>query len=568
MAEYDELGKKIEERYNALKAVRQPWETLWQEIAKYVMPRRTPGLCGTVQGPTVANEALLFDTTAIRANMTLANGQLAWMSPLEASWFAFESRKGQGDDAKRWLADATKNAREELAVSNFYTAVHEFYLDRGAFGTACLYVEPGRRNSINAQCWPVGTFAIDEDSDGMVDTVIREFTLTARQAVQKFGEANVSEKTRKAAGEVSKSQDKIKFLHAIYPREDLERDKEKMDAPNMAIASVYLETDGCHICQNGGYEEMPVMVSRFLEWGSGAGGFYGWSPAFAALPEARQLNFLQKMMDALAEKMAFPPVLAPEELEGEVDTNANGVTYFSKELATGGSLPKEWGLAGRYDIGIQRVQERQKAINDSFHVELFQMFAQIEKQMTAREVSERAQEKLIQFSPTFSRLTSELFNPLLERVFGILLRGGQLGALDQIPQGMVQVIGPNQAYVAPPTVQYSSRIALALRSLPALGYHRTLERLGMIAPLMPSVLDVYDFDKAERETSMVDGVPTDFTRKEADVKAIRDQRAAAEAEARKAEQAQLAAKAASDLGKIPGESPIGKVIQGQFPKAG
>jgi hypothetical protein len=468
------LARRIEERHQALRGARSPWETLWQEIAKYVMPRRTPGLNGTVQTPSTVNEEQLFDTTAIRANMTLANGQLAWMSPLEAAWFAFEARPGQGDDVKRWLARATKIARDELAVSNFYTAVHEFYLDRGAFGTACLYVEAGRRNTINAQTWPVGSFVIDEDENGVVDTVIREFQLTARQAVQKFGEANVSEKCRKAAGESAKAHERMRYLHAIYPREDAERDQAKLDGANMPIASVYLEVDGCHVCQVSGYEEMPVMVSRYLEWGSGTNGCYGWSPAFAALPEARQLNFLQKMMDALAEKMAFPPVLAPEELEGEIDPNAHGVTYFSKDLASGGNLPKEWMTQGRYDVGLQRVSERQRAINDAFHVDLFQMFAQIQKQMTAREVSERAQEKLIQFSPTFSRLTSELFNPLLERVFGILLRAGRLGALEQIPPGMVQIIGPGQGYVAPPNVQYSSRIALALRALPSLGYHRTL----------------------------------------------------------------------------------------------
>ncbi|MTW08805.1 hypothetical protein GM524_13135, partial [Streptococcus pneumoniae] len=83
--------------------------------------------------------------------------------------------------------------------------------------------------------------------------------------------------------------------------------------------------------REGGYPELPVFVSRYLEWGSGTGRCYGWSPAFFALREARQVNFLQKMMDALAEKSAFPPVLAPEELEGEIDPNAMGVTYFSSQ---------------------------------------------------------------------------------------------------------------------------------------------------------------------------------------------------------------------------------------------
>lgn len=543
------LAKKLKERYSVLQAVRSPWETLWQEIAKYVMPRRTPGLNGTIQGPNTANEALLFDTTAINANQVLANGQLAWMSPMEAAWFAFEpqSRKGS-ENTRTWLAEATETAREELALSNFYTAVHEFYLDRGAFGTACLYLEPGRRAAINAQVWPVGSFVIDEDADGIVDTVIREFKLTARQAAQKFGEDKISAKLREGLKDPKKALEKATFLHCIYPRLDAERDKAKKDAPNMPIASVYLESDGDHICQVGGYEEMPVMVSRYLEWGSGMGGLYGWSPAFAALPDARQINFLEKMGDALAEKAAFPPILAPEGLEGDIDANAMGVTYFSADL--GGVMPREWMTAGRYDILVDRVKRREESIKQHFHTELFQMFAQIEKQMTAREVAERSSEKLIQFSPTFARLTGELFNPMLERAFGILARLGRFT--------------PPPEQDADYRIQYSSRIALALRSLPALGYHRTLERLAVVAGMAPDALDNYNFDKAERATSLSDGVPPEFMRTEDEVKKLREARAQAAMEQKQKEEAMLAAEAAAKVGGIPPGSPVGEIIKGQF----
>lgn len=563
-AHEDQLACKIQQRFTALKSSRSPWESLWQEIAKYVMPRRSPGMNGTIQSPGTGNDSLLFDATAIRANMTLANGQLAWMSPMEAAWFAFEPQRGQDDEAKRWLSKSTEVARDALAVSNFYTAVHEFYLDRGAFGTACLYVEGGRKNALNAQVWPCGSFVIDEDESGIVDTVIREFTLTPRQAVQKFGEANVSEAVRKALNDQSKANDKMKFLHAIYPREDAERDKAKMDGPNMPIASVYIEEASRHVCRCDGYEEMPVMVSRYLEWGSGMGSLYGWSPSFTALPEARQLNFLQKMMDALAEKAAFPPVLAPDEMEGEIDGNANGVTYFSKDLIAANAMPKEWMTAGRYDIGLQRIQERQKAINDAFHVDLFQMFAQIQKQMTAREVSERSQEKLIQFSPTFSRLTNELFNPLLERVFGILLRSNALG---EVPESMVVPIGQNMGFVPTPRVQYASRIALALRALPSLGYARTLERLATVSQIVPSVLDNYDFDKAERATSLSDGVPADFQRPQKDVDDLRKARAEQAAQKAQQQQAAQAADALSKVGRVPADSPVLKMAQDQMKQA-
>lgn len=544
---------KLTQRLSALRAIRAPWETLWQEIADYVMPRRAPGLSGALS-PSTTRESRLFDTTAVQANLTLANGCMAWMSPQESPWFAFDA--GSGDDAVMiWHSDATQRAQLAMSRSNYYTAQHEFYLDRSAFGTACLYVEPGKKHSLNVQCWPVGSFCIDEDDEGNVDTVFREFELTVRQAVAKFGDKVCSKiKEQHAKGGVALSE-KVKFLHAIYPRSDDEREKGKIDPENMPIASVYLDLDNKHICRESGYEEMPCMVSRYLEWGTGMGALYGWSPAFAALPEARQVNFLQKMQDALAEKMAFPPVLVPEELEGEIDASAGGLTYFDKTLAQAQALPKEWMTQGRYDVGKDRVAQRQDAINRAFHFELFQMFSQLDRpNMTAREVAERANEKLIQFSPTFSRMTVELFNPLLARVFGILYRGGLFAAL---PAGY-------ESYSGTPEAQYSSRIALSLRSLHGVALQKTLEFVAAVAPIDPRVARYFDWVAAARKMAADNGLPAELLRPMDEV----NEELAAEAEAAAQQQQQMMAmEAAGKLGGMKEDSLLGKAAKQQMEAA-
>lgn len=566
--ERQELGERIASRYDTLEALRRPWEPLWQDIATYVMPRRSPGMGGTVGYPSTAAAATLFDTTAVQANLTLANGQLAWMSPLESPWFGYDPGSTKDDDAKRWLSEVTRVSQSKLARSNFYTSVHEFYLDRGAFGTACLYVEISRKRNgkrvLNTQCWPVGTFVVDEDADGEVDTVIRTFKLTARQAAQKFGLDNLSPKVRKQAQDPKQWDQKADYLHAIYPREDAERDASKADAANMPIAAVYVEKDCKHVCLTGGYPEMPVFVSRFLEWGTGLGSLYGWCPAFVALPEARQLNYFAMWADALAEKISDPPWLAPEDLEGEIDVNARGVTYFSRELASANALPRPMVAdVGRMNELMERIKDRKQAINDAFHVDLFQMFSQIQKQMTAREVAERSSEKLIQFSPTFSRLTNELFNPMLERIFSLLLLNGDFGPLENIPQALLKPVPGNEGMVELPSpdVAYSSRIALSLRALPSIGYQRTLERLSMVSQMSPDVLDNYDFDAAERSAALTDGVPVEFLRPIDERDKLREARAQAQAQQAQQQQAMMAAEAAAKVGRIPGDSPVGQAIQ-------
>lgn len=571
--EIPECAQQLKQRYEALKALRTPFESLWNEVGEYVLPRRDPTMNGTI---SLSKDARLFDTTAGQACMTLANGQLAWMSPQETPWFSFTAPAGSSDDElTRWLSKATDRVREELATSNFYTSVHELYLDRSGFGTGCLFVEPGKKKLFNCQYWPVGSFVIDEDDEGNVDTVIRCFKLTPRQAAQKFGEEKISAKLSeklKAGG--AAAQEKFEFLHFIMPREDAKRDKVrdakgmetgmyKVDGPNMPIASIYMESDGCHTCRVSGYEEMPVMVTRYLEWGSGMGNLYGWSPAYMALPDARQLNHIQKMLDALAEKMAFPPTLAPDDMEGEIDPNAGGVTYFSKDLANANLLPREWMTQGRYDVGKDRVLQKQESINKAFHVDLFQMFAQLNKQMTAREVAERSSEKLIQFSPTFARLVTELFNPLLDRLFNIALRAGVFGGAAEIPQTAIARVAGGMAEIATPRVQYSSRIALAMRALPTLALHRSLELMGSMAQIQVTeapVTDNLDWDKSWRETAMNDGVPADFLPTEQTMQESRAARAEAAAQQQQQEQAMMAADAAAKVGGIPPESPVAAAL--------
>jgi len=557
-------AKDLMDRYGALKAYRAHWVSLWEDIGKYVSPRRAPGINGTITTPSTENESRLFDITAGQSVMTLSNGCLAWMSPQESPWFSFAADELLKDnEADRFLSRCTVSTRESLARSNFYTAVHEFYLDRSGFGTGCLYVEPGRKKRINAQCWPIGSYVIDEDDEGEVDTVIREMILTPRTAAQKFGKDNLSPTMQKCLEDGGSDAVKpVKFLHFIYPREEQDRNPGSLAPEDMEIACVYMEEGTQFVVRVSGYDEMPVFVSRYLEWGSNMGTRYGWSPSFAALPEARQVNFLQKMMDALAEKAAFPPILAPDELEGEIDPNAAGVTYFSQDIAA--RLPKEWMTAGRYDVGKDRILERQNAIKAAFHVDLFQMFSQLEKQMTAREVSERASEKLIQFSPTFARLTTELFNPLLERLFGMGLRGGWFG---EVPEALIIDVGEGRGFVAPPNVLYSSRIALALRSLPVLALHRMLELTSGLAQFAPEVVDNFDTDAAWQMAALNEALPDGVARSKIDRDSIRKARAEAQAQAAQQQQAAAMADGAAKLGGIPSDSPVGKAIGTQLQQA-
>lgn len=555
-AERQELAQRLMARHTGLQTERTVWDSFWQEIGNFVMPRKAEILSVT-NSPSTAKQQELFDSTAIRANNVLANGQLAWMTPHETSWFSFDPpAELEGNEAvAMWFKRCTEIAHLEFARTNFYSEIHELYLDRGAFGTAAIFCEEGKKNALRFETWPIGTYSVSEDSEGYVDTASREFEYSLRQARDKFGAESLSEVMRKAL-EASKADPKLldqkhRFIHIIYPREPSEIDPTKADPENMPIASVHIDAQAKHVVHVSGFRETPFFVTRFLKWSRAA---YGWSPSWIALPEARQVNFLEKQMDALAELAAFPRMLVPSTFQGEIDTRANGVTYY--DPANPNAIPREWATQGRYDIGEARSDRKRKAIEDAFHVDLFQMFAQLEKQMTATEVSERAAEKLIQFSPTFARMTTELFNPLVKRAFSILLRGGHFPPPP--PEAIVQDQGG--VFLPEPKISYSSRIAMSIRALENNAFNRTLQVLMPVAQLRPDVLDNFDFDKIIRSMGRNDGMPGSWLATEDAVKQTRAQRMQMQMAQAQAQQAQMMADAAGKAGSIDPASAVGQAI--------
>lgn len=539
----DELAEQLIARHNALKSDRGTWDVLWQQIADYVMPRKSQVTTKKTEGVEGFTDDI-YDMTVIRANMTLAAGQLNYVTPATDRWFAFEppeEMKAQGGDAAaRWYQACTEIAFRELARSNFYLEIHELFLDRGGFGTSIIFAEEGKRTTLNFQNWEVGTYSIAEDSEGVVDTVFREFELTCRQAVQMFGIENVGESCAKCYAEKKPTSldKKFTFVHAIFPRADDQRKPGKVDGPNKPIASVYINVADKVCVRNGGYDEAPAAVSRFLKWGKSP---YGYSPSIEALPTVRQVNFIEKQMDALAELAAFPRILIPDGLEGDVDLRSGGVTVFDPNNVN--AVPKEWATQGRYDIGLQRVQAKQKQIEEAFHVTLFKMFAEREKQMTAREVIERVQEKLVQFSPTFARMTTELLNPMLERVFGICFRAGKFPE----PPEEVFVVGPEGVSLPLPQVAYTSKIALAIKALENQSFLQFVEIVAPLVQVDPAVMDAINTDKAMKGLARNLSLPVDWIRTDEEIATIRQQRAEAQQAQAEAEQAKLVAGAAKDI---------------------
>ncbi len=505
--------------YRALCAARAPWEPWWESLRHYVMPSRLE------EGQEVpdASGRNLCDTTAVEACQKLASAHMSYMTPSNELWFKWSSPDPEaGDEAESWYNRCSEIANRELSLSNFYTELHECFLDRVGLGTGCLFAGTSRGGRLLFRHIPCGQFVCAENDEGSMDTVMREFCFTPHQAACQFGEKALGPHARKMLAQGGRPHEgQLRFVHAVRPREH--RNRRGSTARDMAFESIYYSLDDNCVVEEGGFREMPYMVTRFLKWGNGP---YGLAPARLVYPDIRQAQFLNRILDMLGEVAAFPRILELANQVGEVDLRAGGRTLINPESASLG-YPREWATQGRYDVGMDRLRQKQDAINRAFFVPMLELWSEHKQAMTASEVYARENERVMLFSPSFTLFAGD-FQPLMERIFALLFR---LGRFPQPPATVVKRDRRGEPGIHEPHVVYQGRIAMVMRRIQSEGLERSFNRLQLLAGMEPGVADHVDLERAFRMAVRLDGVPEGVLRPERAVKRLRRQREEAAAAA-------------------------------------
>jgi hypothetical protein len=520
-----------------LVAERSAWDSLWQDCADIVHPRRNQITQKTPIGPP--DRTTLHrnnDGTAMRANNTLATGQSVRITPMGARWFILRPPPSlQGNQiAENYFARATEILVASLGTSNFYNRGHECYLDRGCFGIAALEVTGGPNNrGLHFRTYPVGSFSIAQNSFDEVDVIHRNYEQTPAQLLEAFGRKALHEDIlKKFDNPATRYQRTEQLIHAIHPRTD--RDPRRQDAAHKPYASTYLHKGTNTIILDSGFDELPTAVSRWSTWGESP---YGWAPAYAALPEASQLDFLEQMLDTLVETAAFPRVLAPAGMKNEIDFTACGLTMFDPAIT---QVPQEWLTGGRYDVGKDRAFEKRRAIETAFHVELFNAISQLDPKATATQISAIITESRELFHPIYSNMVREFLTPVLRRSFALLLRQG---VIPPPPLSILQTDSLS-AFLEEPAVEYVSAMALALE---ASHLHKFQEIIGVLSPLAnldPTILDYINPATIGAHFHRTSGLPTVLLRTPQELQELQEARA----QQAQAQQALQATEAIRNLG--------------------
>lgn len=518
-------------RMDALRTVRAPHESLWQELAEYVRPLRTG-----FTSPARAGEkppSRLFDGTAPMAADRLAGGLYGMVTNPANEWFSIRHQMEEMNQIQAvtlWCGDVERRIRQELLSGGlgFYSRVFQLYADLAAFGTAVFYIdEDVSRGRLWFSHRHLSECLIAENDREEVDTVLRVFTWTARQAMARWGEA--AGRAVAAAVEKGETERPIQFLHAVEPNPDF--DPRRADARGKPYRSLYVGLEDRALIAVGGYDEFPYQVPR---WARAETGAYGQGPALLALADAKMVNAMAKTNLIGAQKAVDPPLLAPDEYAVRgLRTTPGAITFGGVDMA-GNPLIRPMTTGGRIDIGLELEEQRRAAIREAFHSSLMLMVGSPNR--TATEVLEAKEEKLRLMAPHLGNIQSEFLDPALDRVFGLLLRAGRLP-----PPPDVLAANPGLR------VEYVSPLARAAKAAEGAAVVRTLEAVGPLAQVDPGVMDNFDADAIARGLAESYGMPPRMLRDPKAIEEMRAARAQAQAQAEMVNATPTAARALKDL---------------------
>jgi len=526
MATYEYIKKRVD----ALASDRGTWEVNWQEILDYVMPRKADVVTLRTKGEK--RTEVLFDSTAITANNLLAASLHGTLTSPSLPWFSIKLRNeelNRNRDVQLWLEDTARRMYETFNENNFNTEVHELYLDICSIGTGALFVEEGNKgfdkDGIHFNTLHIAEYYIQENINGKVDTLYRKYKLTARQAVQEFGEKNVGEKILKAAKE--KPDQKFNFIHAVEPTDDYKRATGK--------TSTKLPYHSCHVCEEdkmvvrtGGYNEFPYLVPR---WSKATGEIFGRSPSYNALPDIKTLNKAVEIGLKAWAKAIDPPLLVQDDgVIGRVRMTPAGITVIRNDGAV-----KPLQIGSNWQITDLKENQLRTAIRQAYYSDQLQL--QDGPQMTATEVQVRYELMQRLLGPTLGRFQTEFLNPLIERVFGIMYRAG---ALDTAPS----IIGDTKI-----DVEYVGPLARSQRMEEAVAIERLYQLAMNIGQVDPTIMDNIDHDEAIRMRAKLLGVPKTIMKDPNVVNDVREQRAMQQQAMQEAQLAQAQSQSALTQGQ-------------------
>ena len=528
------LIAKFRKNLEGLRSERdKSWLPHWKELNMYIEPKTGKFLVSDVNNGAKKDQKI-YNGRGRLALRTLTSGMMSGTTSPSRPWFNLKVGEAlmQNISVRRWLDEVEQSIYSSFARSNLYTELPKLYKSMALYGIGAMMALEDYQDVTRFYTFSVGEFFVANDERLKVGT----YQLSVQQVVDEFEWENVSDDVKRKYNS-NNLYEKIDIVHMVQRNDD--RDPDAKDNKNMMYRSVHFEKnrkegdgkgkDG--FLKESGFKRFPLFCPR---WEVESTDDYGTGPGFDALADVKQLQIEQKRKLQSIDRMANPPVVAPSTMIGKnTSTLPGGVTY-SDERDSGKGIRALYQVDPRINELMLDIRETEGRINEIFFADLFLMLSQTDRrEITAREIAERHEEKLLALGPVLERLNDELLDDLVTMQFERMYEGGLL------PKAPPELQGTSVK------IEYISVLHQAQRSVGISAIDQLMNFAGAMAKISPGVLDKINGDKTLDKYSEYLGTPASILNSDEEVQGIRSQRAQQE-QAQSQGQAGLVA---SEIGK-------------------
>lgn len=530
---------------SSLDSERSSYIQHYRDLADYILPRRPQFVVTDTNRGDRRNQKIV-NSTATLAARTTRSGMMSGITNPSRPWFRLTTADpdlAEVSAVKVWLHVVSDRMATVFLRSNLYNILPVIYGDLSVFATAAMGVEEDLLGGVmRFNAFPVGSYYIANNDKLEVRTFFREFRLTVRQIVEKFEWDNISSHVQNYYNR--KQLDTwVDVCHVITTNVDY--DPKKIDSKQ--YASVYYETGNQgnsanymgtedKLLKESGYSYFPVLSPR---WETTGEDVYGSEcPGMVALGDVKALQLMEKRYAQALEKKINPPMIAPSFMKSsKVTILPSDITYVDEREGMKGFRPAHEVnlILTELDAKISSHEER---ISRCFFEDLFLMLANTDRrEITAREIDERHEEKLLALGPVLEQLNQDLLDPLIDIAFTIMNNQGL------IPEAPPELQGQ------PLKVEYISLMAQAQKLVGVGGVEKFAGFVGslMAATQNPDILDKVDYDQMIDVYGELSGINPSIVRSDDAVAEIRGQRQKAMAAKAKMEAMANMATMAKDL---------------------
>jgi hypothetical protein len=502
--------QRLQQRRAELKTARSSWDSVWRDISEQMLPYRVMWNA-TEKNRGEKKDSHIINSTPLLAVEFFAAAMMAGYTNPAHQWMmltVLDDEIAELHEVKSYLDLRRRILEKEFAVSNWYALLADnTYPDLGGIGQSCLVIDEDRGH-FTFSAPPIGSYCLDVDHRGECDTYFREWALTPRQMVQRFGESKVAPQVNQAAERGVLEPRTV--VHAIVPNDDYTPGR--LGPRGKAWSSCWWDEWDRRkdtFLAEGGYERFPVLAPY---WSMRSGDSYGRGPGWRARGDCKQLQHTEKTGNKLFDKTADPPmkgrgIRRASLLPGDLTDVEGGVAglYEPAQVVNPGSLEA-------VDRKIGKLEDR---INRSLYVNLWQAFVQDDRaqRQTATEVEAKRQELMRILGPLLERLDKTLLEPAVERADAIIEAAGGYPMPPEALQGQEV------------RVKFISIMHQAQQAASIAGIRTMVDEVTRLAQVNAEAADKLDVDVVVDELARTTGVRPDMIVSQNKVDATRRARA-------------------------------------------